>query len=195
MSLVTLIWLCCRIGKSIFSKQKYQLSSHFYLQSHCEHIDSWNNQIVKLIERILTMQKRNKSEQYWRWYLSLKVLRVSSCQDSKSLLLNSITFTNWQFRFSIGAYAKTISRNFFKKIQGLLVRNIWQHLSDLSQSYRLRKAETAGGGGKFKNFDAKNSLALCTSVMEGLVFRSLVMSQSLGIPCFDKLSENTAMAY
>ena len=37
MSLIIVIWLFCRIRKSILSKQKHQLSSHFHSQSFTMH--------------------------------------------------------------------------------------------------------------------------------------------------------------
>ena len=80
MSLIILTWLFCRIRKSIFSKQKHQLSSHFHSSFLIEHTNLWNTEIVKLFERISTHQQLHQFERYWVCYEIWKYEDFEACQ-------------------------------------------------------------------------------------------------------------------
>ena len=142
MSLIILIWLFCRIEKSIFSQQKHQFSSHFHSQSfttHCIYEMNYNCSVFWAYFNVVKMKQK------WAiltMIFALKVLSISSCQRIENFSLNSIIFINWKFKFSIETYVKIISKQFqlhsseiqlrifFKKIQNLFVLNIkicWFH--------------------------------------------------------------------
>ena len=135
MSLITLIWLFCRIEKSIFSQQKHQFSSHFHLQSFTMHCIYERNYNCSAFWAHFNAVKMKQKWAILKMIFVLKVLNISSCQDFENLSLNSITFINWKFKFSIETYVKIISKQFqlhsseiqmrifFKKIQNLFVEN------------------------------------------------------------------------
>ena len=130
MSLIILIWLFCRIEKSIFSQQKHQLSSHFHLQSSTMHCTYERDYSCSAFWAHFNAVKMKQKWAILRMIFALKVLNISSCQDSEDLSLNSITFTNWKFKFSIETYVKITSKQFQLHLSGIQVRIFFKKNSE-----------------------------------------------------------------